>query len=360
MPRRVSPTTSRPTSRRRVYIANTGGTIGMQRSPDGYCPARGFLAQQMAAMPEFSHQEMPLYTIAEGPRLLDSANMTPQDWERIGADILAHYPEYDGFVVIHGTDTMAYSAAALSYMFEHLGKPIVFTGSQIPLIEIRSDARENLITSMLVAAHEPVPEVCIFFGGRLLRGNRATKVSAFGFRAFDSPNYPPLGAAGVHLEIERRLLLPLPTATKVSFRTAGDAQVADIRVFPGITAATLNRFLEPPLQGAVLHTYGVGNAPQSPDLLAALRAATERGVVLINCTQCLEGSVDMTGYATGRALQDAGVISGYDMTPEAALTKLYFLLSQNLARETVLQQLQTSLRGELTRMGQPSRDGAVG
>ncbi|MEM7582958.1 MAG: asparaginase [Acidobacteriota bacterium] len=330
-----------------VYIAYTGGTIGMRRGPNGYQPARGFLEQQMAQLPVLASADMPSYRIHEYEPLLDSSNMSPADWVKLGRDIISRYDRYDGFIVLHGTDTMAFSASALSFMFDNLGKPIVFTGSQIPLCEVRTDARENLITSLLIAAHHPIPEVSLFVGHQLLRGNRATKVSAKRFLAFSSPNYPALGEAGVELVINPGRQLPTP-CEPVSLHEVGQAQVADLRIFPGITPETLEGFLGP-LQGAVLHTYGAGNAPDRPELLEVLRRASERGVVLVNCTQCLEGSVNMTDYATGNALREAGVISGFDMTPEAALTKLYYLLSRDLDPDEIRQLMQQNLRGELSR-----------
>ena len=336
--------------RKSVYIAYTGGTIGMRRGRHGYRPAPGFLEQQMLKLPVLTSDAMPRYRIHEYDPLLDSSNMSPADWVKLGRDISSRYHRYDGFIVLHGTDTMAYSASALSFMFSNLGKPIVFTGSQIPLVEVRTDARENLITSLLIAAGYAIPEVCLFVGQQLLRGNRATKVSANRFLAFSSPNYPALGHAGVELSIDHDHILPLPREP-VEFQPVEQAQVADLRIFPGITAETLHGFLQPPLEGAVLHTYGVGNAPDRPELLAVLRAASDRGVVLVNCTQCLEGSVRMAEYATGSALRDAGVVSGYDMNPEAALTKLYYLLSLDLEPEEVRSKIQENLRGELTRPG---------
>lgn len=334
--------------RRNVYIVYTGGTIGMRPSEHGYVPATGYLEAQMRADPVLSRPELPQYVIHELTPLLDSSNMSPSDWQRIGEDIYENYKRYDGFIVLHGTDTMAYSASALSFLFSGLGKPIVFTGSQIPLCELRNDARENLVTSLLIAGREKVPEVCLLVGDQLLRGNRSTKVSAASFQAFQSPNYPPLGRAGALLTIDQDAVRTPPSGT-LKFHKPGKAQVADLRLFPGITPELLRSFLRPPLEGAVLHTYGVGNAPTHPEFLAALQEATARGVVIINCTQCLEGCVDMKGYETGRRLLEVGLISGYDMTSEAALTKLFWLLSLGLSREEVQRQMQENLRGELSR-----------
>ena len=349
--RAVNPLAS-PT-RKSVYIAYTGGTIGMRSSHGGYRPAPGFLAEQMARMPALESERMPRCDIHEYEPLLDSSNMTPGDWMKLAEDLMSRYHDYDGFIVLHGTDTMAYSASALSFLFQNLGKTILFTGSQIPLMEVRNDAYDNLITSLLIAAESAVPEVCLFVRNRLLRGNRSTKVSASRFQAFESPNYPPLGHAGVHLEYHREAALPAPTEPVAleSIHRPGRAapRVADLRLFPGITAEALERFFDVPFDGVVLHTYGAGNAPEDPAFLACLRHACERGVVIVNCTQCLEGAVRMRDYATGNALARTGVVSGHDMTPEAALTKLYCLLARGLGAPEVRRQMQESLAGELTR-----------
>lgn len=332
-----------------VYIAYTGGTVGMRRGADGYRPARGFLEEQMARIPALASEEMPTYTVHEYEPLLDSSNMTPRHWMKLAEDLHGRYEDYDGFIVLHGTDTMAYSASALSFLFENLGKTILFTGSQIPLMEPRNDAYDNLITSLQIAAESPVPEVCLFVGNRLLRGNRSTKVSANRFQAFDSPNFAPLGRAGVRIEIDRDRVQGAPEGPVFLHRIADPGpRVAVIRLFPGIQAPILERFLEA-LDGAVLHTFGAGNAPDDPALLEVLSAATARGVVIVNCTQCLEGTVRMGTYATGSGLRAAGITSGWDMTTEAALTKLYCLLSRGLARDVVCKLMETSLRGELSR-----------
>jgi L-asparaginase len=334
--------------RKRVYIAYTGGTIGMRRGDEGYAPAPGYLAERLASMPELAHPDVPSYVLSEYAPLLDSSNVGPPEWEAIARDVAGNYHDFDGFLVLHGTDTMAYTAAALSFMLEGLGKPVILTGSQIPLAEVRSDARENLITSMMLAGSGRITEVCLYLNGALLRGNRATKVSVGGFDAFESPNFPLLGEVGVELELRTGLLLA-GTSDRLRVQPIESDSVAAVRLFPGISGRFLARVLDQPLRGAVLETFGAGNAPARDDeLLEVLRAASDRGLVLVNCTQCLRGAVDMDGYATGRALAEAGVVSGADMTVEAALAKLSYLLSLGLPPSEVRAGITRNLRGELT------------
>jgi len=334
--------------RKRVYIAYTGGTIGMKRTRDGYVPASGFLQQQMEAMPELKHPSMPRFDVHEYAPLLDSSNMTPREWVAIARDIGDHYDRYDGFVVLHGTDTMAYTTSALPFMLSGLGKPVIVTGSQIPLCEVRNDGRENLITSLLIAANYDIPEVCLYFGGKLLRGCRATKVSADGFAAFASPNVPPLGNVGIDIEINWDLVRKKPR-TKMRVEELASPVVSALRLFPGISPELVRNVLRPPLQGLVLEAFGVGNGPDHDDaFLAALSEATRRGVVIVDCTQCLEGTVDLSEYAAGSALARAGVISGFDMTAEAALAKLYYLFSRGYKADRVTREMQRDLRGEMT------------
>jgi L-asparaginase len=339
------------TKRKRVYIAYTGGTIGMARRPDGsYAPEPGYLGQLMAAMPELRDPRAPEYLVREYPVLRDSATMSPADWTAIAEDIAARYADFDGFVVLHGTDTMAYTASALSFMLRGLGKPVLLTGAQIPLCELRSDGRENLITALLIAASEPIPEVCLSFGSRLLRGCRAVKVSAEGLDAFDSPNFPPLAHVGTGIRVERRLVLPPPPAdAPIAVQPISPAaRVGALRLFPGISAAIVEAVLRP-LQGLVLETYGAGNGPaDDAELMAALAAAAARGVVIVGVTQCLRGAVAPAAYATGAALARAGVTPGHDLTAEAALTKLAYLLSAGHGPAEVRALMGVSLRGELT------------
>uniref|UniRef100_A0A8B9S5K4 asparaginase n=1 Tax=Apteryx owenii TaxID=8824 RepID=A0A8B9S5K4_APTOW len=275
-------------------------------------------------LPSSKQNKRIVYTILELSPLLDSSNMTPEDWAKI-----EHYEKYDGFVILHGTDTMAYTASALSFMFENLGKTVVMTGSQVPLYELRNDGRANLLGALLFAGQFVIPEVCLYFYNKLYRGNRVTKVDAESFNAFSSPNLPPLANAEVDIKINWDTVWRANTKKKFRVHTNMNRNVGLLRIFPGITAAAVKAFLQPPIEGIVLETYGTGNAPNNrEDLLEELKKATERKVVILNCTQCLRGSVT-TVYATGQTLADVGVIPGGDMTPEAALTKLSYTLSKS-------------------------------
>lgn len=335
---------------KKVLILYNGGTIGMKPSSQGYAPEVGFLQSQMNLLPAFHDDRMPSFDILEQSPLIDSANMFPDRWWGIAQDIAKYYAQYDGFVVLHGTDTMAYTASALPFILQGLDKPVILTGSQIPLCELRNDAQENLITSLLIAANHPIPEVCLYFGGRLIRGCRAVKVDARGFQAFDSPNYPLLGDIGISIEIfwKRILITPNPKPV-LRLHPLHYATVAALRLFPGISASVLENILQAPLQGLVLETYGVGNGPiMDPMFLRVLRQANERGIVLVNCTQCLRGRVQQKDYAAGQVLSQTGLISGLDMTTEAALAKLHYLLSSDEEISSVKAKIGLSICGELS------------
>ncbi|TAH54213.1 MAG: L-asparaginase 1 [Chloroflexota bacterium] len=334
---------------KRVYVAYTGGTIGMTNAGEGYAPAPGFLEQHLREMPELRDAAMPEIVLHEYTPLLDSSNMTPREWLAIARDIFEHYGAFDGFVVLHGTDTMAYTASALPFLLQGLNKPVILTGSQIPLLELRNDARENLITALLLAANYAIPEVCLYFGDKLLRGCRTVKVNALGFDAFDSPNFPPLANVGVEIQLNRNLIRAQSEKNLSAPPNELNATVASLRLFPGISAEFLRNVLKPPLQGLVLEAYGTGNAPNNDRaFLDALAEATARGVVIVDCTQCLRGAVKLNAYATGAALLDVGVVSGADMTPIAALAKLNYLISIGNSIQETRELMQRDLCGEIS------------
>jgi L-asparaginase len=333
---------------KRIYVAYTGGTFGMTRTPRGYRPQPGLAARLAGLLPAAGEAGMPAWELHEYARPIDSAEAGPPDWHAIASDIAARYDDHDGFVVIHGTDTMAYTASALSFALIGTRKPVIVTGAQIPLAEPRSDARDNLLAALLIAANHPLPEVCLYFHGRLLRGNRATKVSSVAFDAFASPNWPLLGRVGIAIAIDHRAVLAPPECEAfVLADPAGAGEVALLRLYPGLSVARIARLLEPPLAGLVLQSYGAGNGPVGlPGFVDALAAASARGTVIVNVSQCAEGGIDPRKYATGSALAEAGVVGARDMTVEAALAKLHHLLARGLGAGAVRQRFDEPLCGE--------------
>lgn len=336
-----------------------------------YEPKEDFLVNKLRTLPMFHDKEyadthfagddedflvMPhqkgkriMYRIMEYKPLLDSSNMMETDWGKIASDLFKHYDHYDGFVVLHGTDTMAYTASALSFMCEHLGKTIILTGSQIPIFEVRSDGRDNFSSSLIMAGLYNMPEVLVCFDNKILRGNRTIKNDAGSFSAFISPNLPPIATLEIRIDVDWSAVFRPMGAEKFRVHTNMCQNVGLLRLFPGITKQTVKAFLQPPMQGVVLQTYGSGNAPDNrPDLIDILKGASDIGVIIINITQCTKGCV-MTSYATGKALEDAGVICGGDMTPEAALTKLSYVLSKETwTLDKKRKFIKRNLRGEMT------------
>lgn len=305
-------------------------------------------------MPELRQLNMAVEVVSLGPPI-DSSNISVADWLQLAAFIEENYGRYDGFVVLHGTDTMAYSAAALSFLLENLGKTVVFTGAQVPVGRIRTDARRNIVTALeLAAARHPaagtvrVPEVCLFFNDLLIRGNRAKKVESQQYDAFRSENYPPLARAGIELLFSDKQIRPLPAAPLCAHRIL-DERVTILRLFPGITERMVRAQLDVnDLRGAVLETYGSGNAPTAPWFLRCLRDATDRGVHLLNVSQCEEGRVMQGRYETSAHLTEIGVLGGDDITVEAAITKLMFVLGLSQKPDDTRRLLTRNLRGEIT------------
>ncbi|MFD1504316.1 type I asparaginase [Georgenia yuyongxinii] len=331
-----------------VLVLHSGGTIGMVDTPAGHAPVAGALRPYLDWMVEQSRGELPPITFLELDPPIDSANATPENWCAIARILYERRQDHRGFVVLHGTDTMAYTSSALSFLLPSFGRPVIVTGSQIPIIRTRSDGRQNLIGALQVAASSDVDEVTLLFGEVLLRGNRATKIDASGLDAFDSPRFPPVAEIGIDITVNRGLIRPTEGQPRLIEGPLGT--VAAVRLFPGFSASILANLCRPPLQGLILEAYGAGNGPSDDQgFLAAIDAATSQGIVVVVVTQCLHGSVQPGAYAAGSALLRAGAVPGFDMTSEAALTKLAVLLGQGLDTGTVAEMMQHDIAGELTR-----------
>ncbi len=339
---------------RRILLIYTGGTIGMTKSAETGMLHPIDFAHLMAHVPELKELGYKIKSHQFDPPI-DSSDMTPERWAQLVTIISERYEEFDGFVILHGTDTMAYTASALSFMLEGLSKPVILTGSQLPIGILRTDGKENLINAIeLAAAYNAdgtpkVPEVCVFFGQQLLRGNRSTKRSSEEFNAFASYNYPPLATTGINVNYRQDLIRKCEATTRLTPHTHLDNAVIAITLFPGILPQLIENVFEMEnLRGIVLRTYGSGNAPQQPWLMDALHKATEKGKVIVNITQCDAGAVEMELYETGNQLLKAGVVSGGDMTVECAVAKLMFLFGLGLPSAQVREMMQKSLAGEIT------------
>ncbi len=336
----------------KILLIYTGGTIGMVKDfTSGALIAFDF-NELLSRIPEVQLLDCDIETISfETP--IDSSNMNLSGWLKIATIIQENYTKFDGFVVLHGSDTMSYSASALSFMLEHLAKPVILTGSQLPIGDLRTDAKENLITAIQVAALQEnnlpvIQEVCLYFEYKLYRGNRTTKISAEHFNAFASPNFPELAESGVHLRVNREALKTAPIAQVLSVQKNFDDNVAILKLFPGINEKVLTSFFAiPNLKGIVMETYGSGNAPTEKWFVEVLALAIQNGIHVINVTQCSGGSVAMGNYETSTQLKNIGVISGKDITTEAAITKLMYLLGQNCPQNSFKKQFETAIRGEM-------------
>lgn len=341
--------------KRKVLLVYTGGTIGMKKDylTDSLKPFD--FSHIFEEIPELSKIDCKL-DIQANPNPIDSSDMSPENWKLLAKRIQDNYDAYDGFVVLHGSDTMAYTASAMSFMLENLAKPVIFTGSQLPIGTLRTDGKENLITAIEIAGHYEndipvVPEVAIYFEYSLYRGNRAIKVDAQHFRAFESPNYPFLANAGVNIKFYRHNINPIPTE-KFSVFTELDSRVAFLRFFPGISPDVVRSIcVNPMIRGLVLETFGSGNVPNNLEIIGVIKEAIEKGLIVLNVSQCIGGSVRQGHYYNSKILHEIGVVGGGDITSEAAIVKMMFLLAKYDDPDEVKANLAESLRGEMTLNG---------
>ena len=337
----------------RILIIYTGGTIGMvQRPDDGSLAPVNFeeLSNEIPMLNKFGYK---INAITLSP-IIDSSNITPELWFKLAETIENNYEVYDGFVVLHGTDTMAYTASALSFMLENLNKPVIFTGSQLPIGTLRTDGKENLLTSIEIAAAVKkgkciVPEVCIYFNSKLFRGNRSSKIDSAQFRAFESKNYPPLAKAGVEINYSCEYIRKANNDKRLKVNYKLNTNVVILKIFPGIQPLVVESIIDiPDLKGIVLESFGSGNVPEFDWFTQLINKAINKGIIVVNVSQCAGGKVQMGLYHTSKDIQKVGVVSGYDMTSEAAISKIMFLLGQGYTYNKVIKYLNTNIQGEIS------------
>lgn len=337
-----------------VLIIYTGGTIGMIENQETGALESFDFDHLLQHVPELKRFNCNISSYQFDPPI-DSSNMEPSQWAKLVRIIHYNYENFDGFVILHGTDTMAYTASALSFMLENLSKPVILTGSQLPIGVLRTDGKENLITAIEIAsAYDTdglpvVPEVCIFFENHLMRGNRTTKINAENFNAFRSFNYPSLAKTGIHIKYNKQAITKPKKIKPLKPHYLMDDNVIVLTLFPGIRKELVAAVLQLPfIKAVVLKTYGSGNAPQEAWFIQLIKEATDRGIIIVNITQCQEGAVEMSRYETGIHLLEAGVISGHDCTQESALTKLMHLLGHHYSVNEIRSKMSKNLAGEIT------------
>lgn len=339
-----------------ILLIYTGGTIGMKQDPVDQTLKPFDFSQILDEVPELRKFAVRIDSFTFSP-LIDSSDVEPSLWQAIARLIKERYEDYDGFVILHGTDTMSYSASALSFMLSGLSKPVIFTGSQLPIGVPRTDGKENLISAVEIASAKDakgnaiVPEVCVYFNSSLMRGNRTSKVNADGFHAFQSPNYPNLAEVGINIKYDRDHITGLSNFHQpLGISTKLDTRVSILKLHPGITPEIVRYFLcSPQTRAVIIETYGSGNAPTKDWFIDIVKEATESGKIIVNVTQCLAGTVNMNIYATGKALAKAGVVNGCDITTESALAKLFHLMGESDDNNWVKSMMERSIRGEISK-----------
>ena len=337
--------------KKKICVIYTGGTIGMVQTKKGYEPSSYYLQENIKTIPQFYTNKMPEFTIIENNKIFDSAEISVEDWNDIAEIVRKNYENYNGFVILHGTDTMAYTASALSFILDNLEKPVILTGSQIPLSQVRSDGYNNLLNSLYICANYQINEVTLYFNNRLYRGNRTTKINSDSFNAFDSPNFNYLLKTGLNIIESANLNLDnnqQQAANKLKINRIETQCISMIYMYPSMPIELIRQTLNNNIRAAIFLTFGKGNAAINQDVVDVFKEANKREIIIVNSSQCVKGNVDMDTYASGRHFSELGMVSSGDMTKEATLTKMHFLLSQRLTYNQIKSKLTENLKGEIT------------